>query len=245
MSSWMYRPNCISRLRRVIQGIEFKKKRTFPQPSIMDIQEQLKPKIGELQTGLQKEIEAMMKCVNEDYSIKEQELEKIDDNEVNNFVDRYEYRTKQMLEMMEFLIGALETACNNEKEMLESLENDSTLADIVKYITECEEEEIKLKEKEEMMKSKHKEEINEHEHENGDDNKNENSNEGKKDKDNNDETDYLEIDENENKENEDKKENEDNSKKANEDENEDETKAHEDEVKAHEDEIKTNENKEE
>lgn len=158
MSSWMYRPNCIFRLKKIIQGIELKKKKTFPQPTIMEIQEQLKPTINELKTELKKEIEVMMKCINEDYSNKEKELEKMNDNEINNFVDGYEYRIKQLFEMMGFLIGVFEKACNNEKEMLEELENDSKLADIVKYIKECEEEEIQLKEKEEMLRSKYKEE---------------------------------------------------------------------------------------
>jgi hypothetical protein len=145
-------------LKKIIQGIELKKKKTFPQPTIMEIQEQLKPTINELKTELKKEIEVMMKCINEDYSNKEKELEKMNDNEINNFVDGYEYRIKQLFEMMGFLIGVFEKACNNEKEMLEELENDSKLADIVKYIKECEEEEIQLKEKEEMLRSKYKEE---------------------------------------------------------------------------------------
>ena len=158
MSSWMYRPNCIFQLKKIIQGIELKKKRTFPQPTIMEIQEKLKPTMNELKTELKREIEVMMKCINEDYSNKEKELEKMNDNEINNFVDGYEYRIKQLFEMMRFLIGVFEKACNNEKEMLEELENDSKLADIVKYIKECEEEEIQSKEKEEMLRSKYKEE---------------------------------------------------------------------------------------
>ena len=158
MSSWMYRPNCIFRLKRIVQGIELKKKKTFPQPTLMEIQEKLKPTMFELKTELKREIEVMMKCINEDYSNKEKELEKMNDNEINNFVDGYEYRIKQLFEMMGFLISVFEKACNNEKEMLEQLENDSKLADIVKYIKECEEEEIQLKEKEEMLKSKYKEE---------------------------------------------------------------------------------------
>ena len=220
----MYRPDCIFRLRRVLQGIEFKKMRTFPQPTIMDIQEQLKPTIVELQTALTREIEIMMKCINEDYSIKEQELQKIDDNEINNFVDGYEYRTKQLLEMIGFLIGAFQKACNNEKEMLEQLENDSKLADIVKYIKECEEEDIELKEKEEMMKSKFNDETNktkEDEKENKDvDNKNE------KDKgENGNEENKTKEDEKDKKEDENKTETEDIK------ENEGETAAKEDENK--------------
>lgn len=197
MSSWMYRPNCIFRLKKIIQGIELKKKKTFPQPTIMEIQEQLKPTINELKTELKKEIEVMMKCINEDYSNKEKELEKMNDNEINNFVDGYEYRIKQLFEMMGFLIGVFEKACNNEKEMLEELENDSKLADIVKYIKECEEEEIQLKEKEEMLRSKYKEEK---------------SKEDKKEEENKNEKNQKEKEEEKDKK-EDKKENEDENEK--------------------------------
>jgi uncharacterized protein YlxP (DUF503 family) len=184
-------------LKKIIQGIELKKKKTFPQPTIMEIQEQLKPTINELKTELKKEIEVMIKCINEDYSNKEKELEKMNDNEINNFVDGYEYRIKQLFEMMGFLIGVFEKACNNEKEMLEELENDSKLADIVKYIKECEEEEIQLKEKEEMLRSKYKEEKSK-EDKKEEENKNE-----KNQKENEDEKDKKE----------DKKENEDENEK--------------------------------
>ena len=151
MSSWLYRPKCTNRLQRIFRDIEFKKKRTFPEPSIIALQDALAPKIGGYQSELKREIEVMMNCVNNDYANKEKELENIDESEIENFVDGYEYRLKQVTEMMGFLMNVLETACNNEKEMLEKLEKDEKLIDIVNGLNEHEKEEIKLKEREEMM----------------------------------------------------------------------------------------------
>ena len=156
MSSWLYRPKCTNRLQRIFRDMEFKKKRTFPEPSIMAIQDALQPKIGGYQSELKREIEVMMNCVNSDYANKEKELDNMDESEIENFVDGYEYRMKQLTEMMGFLMGVLETACNNEKEMLEKLEKDEKLIDLVNGLNEHEKEEIKLKEREEMMIQKFK-----------------------------------------------------------------------------------------